>query len=227
MESHTCHFDLAQLRRWPLFLLILCQSGALCAQERTGWTASLGAGLNLPVGRTSDFVHQTGTFTAAIGHQWKGRQALLAQYYATGLPFKGSPAEAQVNALEPRSSLYSVTGNYRRDVLGSAGLRLYVIAGAGWYRRVTTIGKPSLAGQIACSPWTGYWGYLCEGGFVPTEKVVAGATLDAIGFNVGSGVSGRIGSGERPRWFVEVRYHRAAHAGNPTETLPIVAGLTW
>jgi hypothetical protein len=68
--------------------------------------------LNLPVRRTSDFVHQTGTFTAAIGHQWKGRQALLAQYYATGLPFKGSPAEAQVNALEPRSSLYSVTGKW-------------------------------------------------------------------------------------------------------------------
>lgn len=209
-----------------LLLLALCHPGGLFAQGRTGWTANLGAGLNTPLGRTADFAHLTGTFTGGMGYQWNGVQALLVQYYATGLPFKSS-LPGPLDSLKPESNLYSVTANYRRQFAGSDALHPYVIGGSGWYRRVTTITKSSVAGQVACSPWTGWLGYLCEGGFVPTEKLVAGSTLDALGFNIGAGIMGSIGGAARPHWFVEIRYHRASHAGIATQTLPITVGLTW
>jgi len=207
-----------------LFLSLMpWNRGALCAQ---GWTAHFGAGENIPVGQNADFVHPGLAFVAGLGYHWSGRQGVLLQYYSAGLPFNDSILD-QLASLHPKSNLYSVTANYRLEFLESRALHPYLIGGGGWYRRVTTITRPALVGEIACSPGLNWWGYACEGGFVPLDKIVAASISDALGFNGGAGISGRIRKNRPPHWYLEVRYHHSHHSGVPIRMLPTVIGLTW
>ena len=216
-------------KHWVLQGILLLMGGSLQViqgQEGPGWTAHFGAGVGNPVGQTADFVHTGLAFTAGLGYRWNERQTVLVQYLSTGLPFNSSPLD-EIGFLQPRSDLYSVTANYKFEISRKGAIRPYVIGGGGWYRRVTAITRPAIAGEIACSPIFMWWGYACEGGFVPLDKVVAGSTVDAPGFNVGAGISGRIRKAGPPRWYLEIRYHHAPNGDVPTQTLPIVLGLSW
>ena len=197
--------------------------GTLCAQRVT---AQLGFGGSIPVERNADFVHSGLAFVAGLGYHWSGRQGVLLQYYSTGLPFHDSILN-QLGFLHPQSNLYSITANYQLEFRESKTLHPYVIGGGGWYRRVTTITRPELVGEIACSPGLNWWGYACTGGFVPLDKIVAASTSDAVGFNGGAGISGRFKKDGLLHWYVEIRYHYAPHSGVPTQTIPLVAGLTF
>ena len=208
-----------------LVLLILGHGQVIEAQDSGGWTAHLGVGINTPVGRTSDFVHISGAFTAGLGYRITGRQTVLLQYYATDLPFNISPLD-QLSFIHPSSELYAVTANYRLEFLDSAPVRPYVIGGSGWYHRIASITRPSGIGEIVCSPWLVWWNYQCEAGTIPLEKVVAGSISNALGFNVGAGLSRRIRN-TSAHWYAEIRYHYAPHAGVPTVTLPLTFGLAW
>jgi hypothetical protein len=223
MTYRKGEFDLRVL---PLVLLLVCGTEqALRGQAASKWAANLGVGINQPVGRTADFVDFTGTLSAGVGYRFREGQTLLAQYYATGLPFSRAPL-TELSILTPTSTLYSLTANYKFDLTRSRNLRPYLIAGGGWYRRVTTITRPAAVGNILCSEWLGWWGYGCELGTVPLDKVVAASTADAFGVNAGVGLSGRIWKAG-PRWYLEARYHHAPHTGVSTQTLPITIGLTW
>jgi hypothetical protein len=207
-------------------LLLVCGSGRfLQGQEGAGWTAQLGAGVSIPVGRTADFAHLSGSFTAGLGYHLTGDQTVLLEYYAAGLPFNSSLLD-QLRFLNPTSDLYSVTANYKFEFLTSATTRPYLIGGGGWYRRVSAITTPSGVTAIACSPWLIWWHYACVAGTVPLEKIVASSNSDALGFNIGAGFSRRIRK-SGAHWYVEVRYHYAPHQGVPTATLPVIVGLAF
>ena len=215
-------------RHWALLGLLLLTWGNsrfLQGQDDTPWTASLGGGVSTPVGRTADFAHSSGAFTAGVGYRLGGSQTVLLQYFATGLPFNREPRD-QLSFLDPRSDVYSVTANFKLDLRRSVDIRPYVIGGGGWYRRVATITRPSVLGEIVCSGWLAWWNYGCLVGTVPLDKVVAASNSDALGFNAGVGLSGRIRKAT-PRWYIEIRYHHAPHQGVPTQTLPHMIGLTW
>lgn len=208
--------------RW-LLLLPLAFSGILTAQT---WTAHMGAGGSIPTGQSADFVGINGTIVAGLGYRWSGNQALLVQYYGTGFPFKSSVRD-QLGFLQPNSQLFSITANYQLEFLKSKPLRPYVIGGTGWYRRVSSITRPALIGEVACSPYLDWWGYACDAGFVPLDQIVAASSSDVLGYNVGAGISGQLREKGPPRWYVEFRYHYAPNRGTPTQTLPIVLGVTW
>ena len=69
------------------FLLLLWGNHrAVQAQGATPWTVQLGAGISDPVGRTSDFVRSSGTFTAGLGYRFSPSETVLLEYYSTRAP---------------------------------------------------------------------------------------------------------------------------------------------
>jgi opacity protein-like surface antigen len=209
-----------------LFLMAL-GNPRLCLgeDELSRLTASIGAGVNTPIGQTADFTHSGGALAAGLGYRWSTNQTVLLQYYFSTMPFNGAII-GQLGFLKPSSNLYSVTINYKREFRYSSPTRPYLIGGAGWYHRVATITRPSAVGEILCSSGLAFWDIACLEGTVPLDKVVAGSTSNAPGFNAGGGLSRRIGK-TPARWYVEVRYHYAPYQGVATAAVPVMIGLTW
>jgi hypothetical protein len=208
-----------------LLLLLWGNHRAFQAQGATPWTVQLGAGISDPVGRTSDFVRSSVAFTAGLGYRFSPSETVLLEYYATPLPFHGPPL-TQLSFLHPTSILYSLATNYKREFFTSSAIHPYVVGGGGWYRRKSTITRPTVIG-IACSTWLIWYHEVCEEGSVPLDKIVAASTSDALGFNAGAGLSGRIGKVGLLSWYLEIRYHHAPDQDVPTRTLPVTFGLIW
>jgi hypothetical protein len=207
--------------------LLALGSARVCSgeDELSRLTATLGAGVNTPIDQTAEFIHSGGTFAAGLGYRLSKNQSLLVQYYFSSMPFNSAIVD-QLGFLKPSSNLYSVTINYRREFRVSSVTRPYLIGGAGWYHRVTTITRPFAVGEIVCSPQLAWWSLACQEGTVPLDKVVAGSTSNALGFNAGAGVSRRIGK-TPTQLYVEVRYHYAPYHGVSTHAVPLMIGLTW
>ena len=209
-----------------LFLLAL-GTPRLCwgEDELSRWTATVGAGVNTPIGRTAKFTHSTGTFTAGLGYRLSRNQSVSLQYYFSGMPFNSATLD-QLGFLKPSSNLYSVTINYEREFRVSSVTHPYLIGGGGWYHRVATIERPSALGEIVCSSGLAWWNLACLEGSVPLDKVVAAAISNALGYNAGAGLSRKIGR-TPVHWYVEIRYHYAPYQGVPTRAIPVMIGLTW
>jgi len=212
--------------RVNLAWIVLATCIPAAAAEGNSWTAAIGTGANIPVGKTAQFVHAEGAFLGSLGYRLGDRQAIVGQYFFSGLPFKRTPLE-QVKPLDPHSSLLSVSMDYRFSPGTFGFLSPYVIGGGGWYHRAATVTRSTAVGAIACSPLFQWWNYNCEVGFlVPADKVVADATSDAFGFNAGFGTV-LFAKHSGPHFFVEMRYHSAPNAGVKTQVLPLLVGLTW
>jgi len=208
-------------------LCLLLASPRLCSgeDELSRLTATLGGGINTPFGHTAEFTHSGGTFAAGLGYRLSTNQSVLVQYYFSTMPFNSAIVD-QLGFLKPSSSLYSVTINYKREFRISSAMHPYLIGGGGWYHRVTTITRPTAVSEILCSSGLAWWSLVCLEGTVPLDKVVAGSTSNALGFNAGAGLSRRIG--KLPvNWYVEIRYHYAPYHGVSTHAIPFMIGLTW
>ena len=208
-----------------LLLLVWGNHRVLQAQGAIPWTVQLGFGISDPVGRTSDFARSSLAFTAGLGYRLGPSQTVFLEYYATPLPFKSTPL-AQLSFLHPTSNLYSLAANYKLEIFTTSPIHPYVVGGSGWYRRKSTITRPSITG-IACSTWLLWYHEVCEAGTVPLDKIVAGSTSDALGFSAGAGISGRIRKVGLHSWYLEIRYHHAPHQDVPTRTLPVTVGFIW
>lgn len=208
-------------------LLLVLAGARLCRGEDSfsRLTATIGSGVNTPIGQTSAFTHSGGTFAAGLGYRFDGDQSVLLQYYFTGMPFNNAIAD-QLGFLKPSANLYSVTANYKREFRRSGATRPYLIGGGGWYHRVAAIKRPAAISEILCSSGLAWWSLQCLTGTVPLDRVVAGSTSNALGFNAGAGLSRRIGK-SATHWYVEVRYHYAPYQGVSACTLPVMIGLTW
>jgi len=208
-------------------LLMALGNPRLCLgeDELPRLTASVGAGVNTPLGKTAEFTHPEGTFAAGLGYRLSKNQSVLLQYYFSGLPFNSAIID-QLGFLKPRSNLYSVTINHKREFRISNATRPYVIGGAGWYHRVTTITRPLAVSEVLCSSGIAWWSVACPAGTVPLDKVVAGSTSNALGFNAGAGVSSRIGR-TPVSWYLEIRYHYVPYDGVSIHAVPVMVGLTW
>src|ERR1700687_1709509 len=216
-----------QLALEGLFLLALGDPRTLLGEDQppSRWAATFGAGANTPIGRTAEFTHSGGTFTAGLGYHVSRNQSVLLQYNFSDMPFNGVTLD-QLGFLKPSSNLYSITINYKLAFRSSSVTRPYLIGGGGWYHRVATITRPSAVGEIACSSSLAWWNLACLEGTVPLDKVVADSTSSVLGFNAGAGLSRRIAK-TPASWYVEIRYHYAPYQGVPSSALPVMIGLTW
>jgi len=209
-----------------LFLLVLGNPRLYSGEdEPSRLTATIGAGVNTPIGRSTEFTHSGGTFAVGLGYRLSKHQSVLVQYYYFAMPFNRAIVD-QLGFLKPSSSLYGLTINYRREFRMSSATHPYLIGGSGWYHRVATITRPAAVTEILCSSGLAWWSLACLEGTVPLDKVVAGSTSNALGINAGAGFSRKIGN-TPAHWYLEIQYHYAPYQGVSTQAVPLMVGLSW
>ena len=104
------------------------------------------------------------------------------------------------------------------DLNFSPYVRLYLLAGGGWYRTQDTFRQINYTNAVFC----GWWG--CGPGYIGTRSIVARNTTDwRFAKNAGLGLEFAIGP--RASFFVEARYMRINPNDAKDDFLPIRAGL--
>lgn len=104
------------------------------------------------------------------------------------------------------------------DTLLSRGVRLYLLAGGGWYDRRDSYYQRQIFDGVLC----GF--YFCRrGAFLASVRVGRTSTGMMFAENAGAGLEFSLGQGAS--FFVEARYMRFSQHGQRLEFVPIRAGL--
>ena len=185
---------------------------------------NVGAGPGFPMSTTNDFAHTSYNFVAGAGPNVVPHVKLNAEFMFHGLPVQDNIIQ-QLGFSNIKGRLYSLTGNL---IVGSSigwGKSAYLIGGGGWYRRTIEAKQTVLSVGEICEPWW-WWDAQCVNGILTSEVTVGSRTSSAGGFNIGGGLTFRLGE-SRSNFYAEVRYHRAFTRNVETTVLPITFGIRW
>ena len=167
-----------------------------------GWNA--GAGLSwFPTSHLPLGIRVDGTY-----NHFDARSSLLQQASAT----YGTRVD---NGTE---RMYGGDVDLELDLNLSPYVRLYLLAGGGWYRMQDTFRQVNYSNAVFC----GWYG--CGPGYVGTRSIVARDTTDWR-FAKNAGLGFEFAMGPRASFFVEARYMRLNPNNSKDDFLPIRAGL--
>src|SRR5262249_54460731 len=133
---------------------------------------------------------------------------------------------ALVGAPDGSARLYSVTGNLIAHTTDAHKAGFYGIGGIGWYHPPWELTRPGITLRPVFLPPFLLWGVVCTNGLVESSATLASGSSNAFGWNVGGGVTYRIG-GSHAKVYAEARYHRAYTNKIDTQVLPLTFGLRW
>jgi hypothetical protein len=104
------------------------------------------------------------------------------------------------------------------DTLLGPAVRLYFLAGVGWYDRRDTVYQYGVVNGIACG-----WYYCFSGPLLASFRVGEASTGLKFEQNAGAGLEFALGGG--PSFFIDARYMRFDRAGQRLDFVPIRIGL--
>jgi hypothetical protein len=189
-----------------------------------GFNFNVGAGPGFPLGTTSDYAHTSYNFVVGGGPNLVPHVKLNSEFMFEGLPIHDNIIQ-QYDFSDIKGRLYSLTGNV---IVGSsigAGKGVYLIGGGGWYRRTIEAKQTVLSIGEVCEPWW-WFDAQCVNGILTNEVTVGSRTSSAGGFNIGGGLTFRLGESST-NLYAEVRYHRAFTRNVETTVLPVTFGVRW
>jgi len=189
-----------------------------------GFNFNIAAGPGFPLGTTSDYAHTSYNFVVGGGRDLVPHVKLNSEFMFHGLPIHDNIIQ-QYGFSDIKGRLYSLTGNV---IVGSSigpGKGVYLIGGGGWYRRTIEAKQTVLSIGEICEPWW-WFDAQCVNGILTNEVTVGSRTSSAGGFNIGGGLTFRLGDSST-NFYAEVRYHRAFTANVETTVLPLTFGVRW
>jgi hypothetical protein len=214
------------VRKVILSALFLLPIGAVTsAQEPASWTFNVGGGVGFPLSDTSRFVGNGGHFVVGGGRNFRPALAVDTEFMWLDMPPKRSILN-QIGAPDGSARTYALTLNGILRIPTKRRFGAYVIGGGGWYHRSGELTAPAVKPGTICTPFWGWWGVTCVNGLIPVNVVLASRSSDAGGGNIGGGITIPIGEGQT-NFYVEVRYHHAAHSDASTDSLPLTFGFRW
>jgi hypothetical protein len=194
-----------------------------------GWlNFNIGGGLSVPVNPTATYAGVFASGTAGAGVNFDKHNSVEGDFLWLGFPLNYPPAHQRFRP-DVRVDQFALTAQYRFriDDIGESPIGFYVLAGGGWYHRLTTIeGHLTIPPQIACQPIYNWWGLACT-----PNGLVAGVSGESRGSNAG-GINGGLGFTVRfphSGWkvFAESRYHYVWSTFVRTTFIPITFGLRY
>jgi hypothetical protein len=172
------------------------------SQLENGWNAGFGFSFfpssHLPLGLRVD-----GTYS-----EFSGRTSLLDQAAAT--------YGTRVDSATQR--LYGGDVDLELDSYFSPYVRMYLLAGAGWYRQETEFRQTNYYPGLICD----WWG--CGFGYYGVDSIVARNT-GTWHFAKNAGIGLEFAMGPKTAFFVEARYTRIDPNNSRSDFIPIRAGL--
>jgi len=204
--------------------LLFCFSATLGSSAQR-FNFNFGGGPGFPLGKTGDFTNTSYNLVVGAGANLHPHIKMNTEFMFHGLPLQQNVID-QVGVSNIKGRLYSLTGNLILGTSLGGGKGAYLIGGGGWYRRTLEAKETVLQAGSACGPVWAWWNFQCVSGIFPTDVTVGSRTLSAGGFNIGGGLTFRVGD-SGANIYAEVRYHRAFTPGIETTVLPLTFGVRW
>lgn len=170
----------------------------------------VGAGLTLALGNTFHYYNTSYDFQVGAGRNFNKNVSLMLQYDYDRFGLNGrtignqqnvynygAPAQYRISGLDANAHVWSVTLNPVYNFYSSEGLGAYVVAGVGFYHKVTNFTVPTTG--TAYDPYYGPYQYTAD-------QVIDHYTSNAPGFNAGFGLTYKPSRFAGERLFAEVRY---------------------
>src|SRR3954471_5812969 len=199
-----------------MYLRLLCSAllawilvPSLSAQEFQRWNGSVGGGLQVPAGEMSRFTNLSGHLVGGIGANLTEHFGINGELLWTFLPVKQSVI-AQSNLLGAHGfeGAFMLNAIYRFPVTSRLGA--YAIGGGGWYHRAAVL-RVDQSGTVPAIICGGLLTFLagnngCISGDIPTNQVQQTHSSNALGGNIGAGLTMPVGEGAT-KLYLETRYH--------------------
>jgi hypothetical protein len=162
-----------------LLAIALATVPLLQAQDDSGDECRINTNLamviNAPVNTSAQAVGTGWGMARGIGYNFDRRSAVIGEFrwkrvYPSGGALKPFESALQSTDLHGNTDFYTLTGEYRFELLGRL-LGTYLIGGGGWYFRNTWLSSevPSGTGTVCSSAWR-WWGYRCTSGIVKPNQ---------------------------------------------------------
>jgi len=193
--------------------------------QQLHYNLNAGGGPGFPLGTTSDFVNTSYNFVAGGGVNPHPHVKLVGEFMFHGLPVQQNVIN-ELGVSNVKGRLYALSGNLMAGTSIGGGKNVYVIGGGGWYRRTLEAKQKVLQAGTKCEPGWAWWDIECVDGIFATTVTVASRTSSAPGFNVGGGITFRLGD-TGANIYTELRYHRAFTHEIDTTVLPLTFGVRW
>lgn len=207
-----------------LILAFWCMCG-FAQDETPKYTFNIGGGPGWPQGDVGNFTNVSGHFVIGGGANLGHTFGVDGEFMWHDLPPKDSIV-ALTGAPDGAARLYSVTGNIIGHTHETHKLGGYGIGGIGWYHRSWELTRPAISVGTVCLPSYLWWGVVCTNGLVQSTAELRSGSSDAFGWNVGAGVTYRLGE-SHGKFYTELRYHHAYTNKIDTQVLPLTFGFRW
>jgi hypothetical protein len=207
---------------WGIVLVCILFALPVSAQR---YNFNIGGGPGFPLAKASDFAGTSYNFVAGAGPNLSHHVKMNAEFMFHGLPIHQSIVD-QIGVSKVKGRLYSLTANFIIGSSAGGSKGAYLIGGGGWYRRTVEAQQTVLQAGEICEPIWIWWNVQCINGIFPTDVTIGSSTSSAGGFNVGGGLTYRLGQSST-NFYAEVRYHRAFTRNVDTIVLPVTFGLRW
>jgi len=205
-----------------LTVLLACTAYAQEYGQYSRFNFNVGGGIGFPLSDTGNFVNNGANFVVGAGPNVNHVLGFSGEFMFHDLPVKSSVIR-QLGVPGAQARQYALTGNVILRVPTHERFGAYFIVGGGWYRRTEEATAPGLVAGTICPPFWVWWG-VCSRGFFPANFVIGSRTDDALGGNVGGGLT--LDIADNVKFYTEVRYHHAGGRVN-TDVLPLTFGLRW
>jgi hypothetical protein len=193
--------------------------------DAQNYNFNFGAGPGFPLGTTSNLAGISYNFVVGGGPNLSSHFKMNAEFMFHGIPPHQSVID-QLGLADVKGRLYSLSANLIAGTMIGSGKGAYIIAGGGWYRRTLEAKQRVLQAGTVCSPYWEWWDVQCGNGIFVTEETIGSRTSSAAGFNVGGGITIRLGDSDSPaNFYMEIRYHRAFTRNVDTVVLPLTLGI--
>lgn len=209
-------------------ICVLTATMIVTAQEISDHTGpvnfNIGGGVGFPLGTTSNFSGNGANFVVGVGPNFGKFFGLSGEFMWNNFPIKSNVLRAlQVPSASAREDSLTLNAIVRLPTPGRLGF--YAIGGGGWYHRSGELTAPTVVPGTVCPPFWVWWGG-CVSGLFPANAVLASASSNAFGENIGGGFTIALGEATT-KFYTEVRYHHASHNNVSTNILPLTFGLRW
>lgn len=186
---------------------------------------NFGGGPGFPLSTTSNLAGASYHLVVGGGPNLFPHVKMNFEFMFHGIP----PHQSVINQLgvaNVKGRLYSLSANLLAGTTIGNGKNAYFVGGGGWYRRTLEAKQTVIQAGSVCSPYWEWWGVQCVNGIFATDTTVGSQTSSGPGFNVGGGITIRLGDSDSPaHLYVEVRYHHAFTRNLDTVVLPLTFGI--
>lgn len=219
----SIHFPSVNLKQFScLLVLVLAFVTSAAAQNLGRFTFNVGGGVTPLTGSLADRLSTGWHFQVGGGYNFTPMFGLNLEYQYNGLGVK-SAVLRQLQVPDGNARIWSVTLN---PVIrfGSEESRVlpYIIGGGGYYKRTVDFTEPTTQFINIFDPWWGWIGPV----EVPANRILGTVSRGGGGFNVGAGMSIRLGE-SGAKLYTEARFHYADMTGTITRMVPVTLGLRW